>query len=130
MFSILLYARIPSHIRSLLLILLLRDHPKKEERQKLSSLIHLLLSRFSIFFLFLIQHPIENITRYSPPIIYIKLKTKADAGVGMKVSTLNGPTKFFLNMTSCEALEPPKDHNGRPVEVSPFICNINPLYTV
>mmetsp|Transcript_24691 Transcript_24691/g.29079 ORF Transcript_24691/g.29079 Transcript_24691/m.29079 type:complete len:570 (+) Transcript_24691:111-1820(+) len=50
------------------------------------------------------------------PSFVVKLKTTSDGGKGMKVNTLNGPQKFFLNMTSCTALEPPKDHTGRPME--------------
>jgi hypothetical protein len=50
------------------------------------------------------------------PSFVVKLKTKTDGGSGMKVSTRSGPTKFFMNMTSCPAVEPPKDHYGRPVE--------------
>jgi len=48
------------------------------------------------------------------PAFVIKVKV---ASSGLKVSTLSGQAqKFFINMTSCEALEPPKDNFGRPVE--------------
>jgi len=35
----------------------------------------------------------------------------------MKVKTQIEAQKVFLNMTSCEALEPPQDHVGRPMQV-------------
>lgn len=50
------------------------------------------------------------------PSFVVKVNTTAAAGNGLKVSTRGGLAKFFINMGSCEALEPPKDVNGRPME--------------
>jgi hypothetical protein len=55
------------------------------------------------------------------PGFVVKTKTTASGGRDLKVNTLHGPKKYFINMTCCDALEPPKDHYGRPVEVRAWV---------